>query len=215
MGATSVQVQHVQVQRVTGTPHFAAWLDLRRDLYLDAGFIDGSDLRDGQFTDRYDARAHHVLLSVEGIPVGCARLILRGDDEPLQVEEHLGLSVPSSAAEFSAFAVRKEQRTTDASLRLIHAVVVLGTWEGVEWVVAEIEPWLLRALQCAGFPMEAVSEPVFVYNTWNVAAWVNLPAFVAGVQERIRSGSTHPFDRIFRDEAAADLLPDERVMSRV
>ena len=156
------------------------WLRTRQDVYLGSGLINPDDLTDGLYQDAFDARCHHLLAcDQDGEPVGSVRLIVRdGDAAPLHLEGHFAMDIEPSSAEISGFTIVPGHRASELLAGLFRAVYELGREQQVTWLYAEVEPPFLRAIQRAGFPFEAVTEPKWIYNTWNFVIRGSLSDFI-------------------------------------
>jgi Acetyltransferase (GNAT) domain len=142
------------------------WLRTRQSVYLGSGVITPDDLTDGVYQDTFDARCHHLLAcDQDGEPVGSARLIVRnGDAAPLHLEGHFAVDIEPSSAEISGFTIVPGHRASELLAGLFRAVYELGREQQVTWLYAVVEPPFLRAIQRAGFPFKAVTEPKWIYN---------------------------------------------------
>ena len=175
------------------------WLRTRQNVYLGSGLITPGDLTDGVYQDAFDARCHHLLAcDQEGEPVGSARLIVRdGDAGPLHLEGHFAMDIGPSSAEISGLTVVPGHRTSEVLTGLFRAVYELGREHRITWLYAVVEPPFLRAIQAAGFPFEAVTEPKWIYNTWNFVIRTSLSDFIALVTELAAAGRTSPVSKPF------------------
>lgn len=156
------------------------WFATRRDIYLESKFISKSDLNEeGHFVDEYDAYSDHILAMKNGGGiVGCIRLICSMDSEsPLQIQRHFNVEVEPRAGEISGFAVKDEFRATEVTLGLIRAVCELARARNVEAIYTEVEKWFLASLKKSGFPLVAITEVSWLYNTWNLVAKGSITEF--------------------------------------
>lgn len=175
------------------------WLRTRQDVYLSSGLITLDDLTDGLYQDAFDARCHHLLAcDQEGKPVGTARLIVReGNAAPLHLEGHFAMDIEASSAEISGLTVVPGHRASEVMTGLFRAVYELGREQHITWLYAVVEPPFLKAIQQAGYPFEAPTEPKWVYNTWNFVIRASLSDFIALVTELAAVGRMSPVSKPF------------------
>jgi N-acyl-L-homoserine lactone synthetase len=175
------------------------WLRTRQNVYLGSGLITSDDLRDGLYQDTFDARCHHLLAcDQDGEAVGSARLIVRdGDAAPLHLEGHFAMDIEASSAEISGLTVVPGHRTSEVMTGLFRAVYELGREQRITWLYAVVEPPFLKAIQQAGYPFEAVTEPKWIYNTWNFVIRTSLSDFIALVTELAAEGRMSPVSKPF------------------
>jgi hypothetical protein len=89
----------------------------------------------------------------------------------------------------------------------------LAEERGYEYAYMEVEEPFLAALEVLGLPVEVVSEPRWVYNTYNVAALVRVSSIAASLTEADNArGGTTSFGEYFRRPftwtlASHDILP--------
>lgn len=168
------------------------WLAVRRDVYLEAGLIEETQLVGGEYRDQYDEYSLHVLARVRGDAAGSARLIMGTPGQPLQVQHQFDLDVPSGSAEISGFGIAPSERNSAVWLALVKAVMTLAREHGANWVYAVVEDWFLEAIQKDGFPMVAVTDKRWLYNTWNVVARASVQGFWDQVERQSRAGQLTP-----------------------
>ena len=198
-----------------GSDDFNQWKKIRTQLYLKAGFIESDSINPGigVFTDEYDEHSIHLLASdAAGQPVGCCRMI-EGGMNTLQVTTQFDLQVPHYSCEISGTAVFEPFRKTFATLGFYRALMHLAEERGYEYAYMEVEEPFLAALEVLGLPVEVVSEPRWVYNTYNVAALVRVSSIAASLTEADNArGGTTSFGEYFRRPftwtlASHDILP--------
>ena len=175
------------------------WLRTRQSVYLGSGLITPDDLTDGVYQDAFDARCHHLLAcDQDGEPVGSARLIVRdGDAAPLHLEGHFAMDIEPNSAEISGFTIVPGHRASELLAGLFRAVYELCREQQVTWLYAEVEPPFLTAIQQAGFPFEAVTEPKWIYNNWNFVIRGALSDFISLVDEMAAAGQVSPVSTPF------------------
>jgi hypothetical protein len=97
--------------------------------------------------------------------------------------EHVPLAVRPSGP------VIPGHRTSEVFAGLCRALYELTRGQGISWLYAEVEPPFLKAIQQAGFPFEAVTEPKWIYNAANATNPGNdirMTKFQAGRDPRSR-----------------------------
>ena len=216
-----IPVFHYRIAE-SGSDDFDLWRKIRTQLYLDAGFIepDSVDPGVGVFADAFDGHSIHLLASDSaGEPVGCCRMI-EGGTHTLQVTTQFDLQVPHDSCEISGTAVFEPFRKTFATLGFYRALTHLAEERGYEHAYMEVEEPFLAALEVLGLPVEVVSEPRWVYNSYNVAALVRVSSIVESLTEADEArGGTTAFGDYFRRPftwtlASHDILPPARVRIR-
>ncbi len=201
-----------------GSEDFDRWQQIRTQLYLEAGLIepDSVDPDAGAFTDEFDEHSIHLLaLDDAGDPVGCCRMI-EGGANTLQVTRTFDLQVPHDSFEVSGTAVYPEFRKTFATLGFYRALFTLAEDRGYEHAYLVVEEPFLAALEVLGLPLEVVTEPRWLYNTYNVVALVQVIRVAASLTaaDDARGGSTR-FGDYFRRRFtwtldSRDILPPAR-----
>ena len=181
---------------------YRAHFDLRRRVYVDqTGQLDASDLQeDGTDRDADDARS--VTFAVcenheAGVRVlGVARLIVRGETDPLPVEEFCPESfgpgdVTASCVEVSRVIARHEKAALQDVVQGHLFAMMLAYISGHQHArtFAIIEPWLERHLVGA-LAIQRIGEPTYVehYLDYNLPIEVDIPASIEKVHAR-SSGS--------------------------
>jgi N-acyl-L-homoserine lactone synthetase len=84
-----------------------------------------------------------------------------------------------------------------ASLGLIRAMIELAGSAAIDNLYFEIEPWFLRSLRATGIPVEEITEPVWVYNTWNVVCHSHVPTIWDAAEASLSSGRPTPMASYF------------------
>ena len=177
---------------------YRAHFDLRRRVYVDqTGQLDSSELQeDGTDRDADDARS--ITFAVfenhrDGVRVvGVSRLILRGEDLPLPVEEFCPDSFTSvgltpKSVEVSRVIARHEQAVVQELVQW-HLFAIMLAYEAnheLERTFAIIEPWLERHLRGA-IAISRIGEPRYVehYLDYNLPIEIDIPASTALVNAR-------------------------------
>lgn len=192
-----------KIDEVQDPADLRQWHLIRQSVYLAEELLMSSDVGNEVYTDKYDEYSQHFLVKdSSGSGVACARLIIRGDGQPLQVEETFDLAAPPRSAEISGFAVMPKHRTGLASVGLIRALLERLRELEIPDCYAEVEPWFFGALTKFGYPITQISEPRFVYNAENFAFHVSVEEYwrvvTTASQERQASlmGSyySHPWE---------------------
>ena len=154
------------------------WHLIRQSVYLAEQLLSSSDVGDSVYTDKYDRYSQHFLvLDSADVAVASARLILRSDGRPLQVEDTFELQVSENSAEISGFAVMPKHRAGLAAIGLIRALLERMRDLGIVDIYAEVEPWFFSALVDFGYPITQISEPRFVYNAENIGFHASVKEF--------------------------------------
>jgi len=177
---------------------YAAHFHLRRKVYVDqTGQLDASELQDDG-TDRDADDARSVTFAVfenhrTGVRVvGVSRLILRGDEHPLPVEEFCPDSFTAGdLTERSVEVSRVIARHENAALQDLvqwHLFAVMLAYianHGLERTFAIIEPWLERHLNGA-IAITRIGEVRYVehYLDYNVPIEIDIPASAEQVNSR-------------------------------
>ena len=166
-------------KRVRDDRDMDLWLKLRTAVYLASGFLTQSDVNDaGIYVDQYDAYSEHVLaVDDTGLVVGSARLIVRQNGEPLQVEKEFNITVEAVSAEISGLAVVAARRGSAVTAGLVRAVLEIAREGKIDRVYAEVEDDFLRHLNRFGFPLAPMTETRFVFNTFNRVATASVDNF--------------------------------------
>ncbi|MFZ2528998.1 MAG: GNAT family N-acyltransferase [Rhodococcus sp. (in: high G+C Gram-positive bacteria)] len=201
-----------------GSEDFDRWRQIRTQLYLEAGLIEPEsvDPSVGAFTDEFDGHSIHLLACDDaGEPVGCCRMI-EGGSNTLQVTKTFDLHVPHDSFEVSGTAVHQAFRKTFATLGFYRALFALAEERGYEHAYLVVEEPFLAALEVLGLPVEILTEPRWVYNTYNVVARVRVSAVAAALTaaDEARGGTT-TFGDYFRRPFtwtldSRDILPPAR-----
>jgi hypothetical protein len=177
---------------------YAAHFHLRRKVYVDqTGQLDASELQDDG-TDRDADDARSVTFAVfenhrTGVRVvGVSRLILRGDEHPLPVEEFCPDSFTTGdLTERSVEVSRVIARHENAALQDLvqwHLFAVMLAYianHDLERTFAIIEPWLERHLNGA-IAITRIGEVRYVehYLDYNVPIEIDIPASAEQVNSR-------------------------------
>lgn len=177
---------------------YRAHFELRRKVYVDqTGQLDASDIQeDGTDRDSDDARSITFAVfenHAAGVRViGVSRLIVRGDDTPLPVEEFCPESfAPGEVTPFSVEVSRVIARHETAvlqdvvQLHLFALMLAYITEHRYDRTFAIIEPWLERHLKGV-LEIHRIGEPTYVehYLDYNLPIEVSIAASTDKVDSR-------------------------------
>ena len=177
---------------------YRAHFDLRRKVYVDqTGQLDESEIQpDGTDRDVDDARSITFAVfenHIEGVRVvGVSRLIVRGDELPLPVEEFCPDSfvddgLTSLSVEVSRVIARHEHAVMQELVQW-HLFAVMLAYEAnhsLERTFAIIEPWLERHLR-GTIAIARIGEPRYVehYLDYNLPIEIDIPLSTERVDAR-------------------------------
>lgn len=177
---------------------YAAHFLLRKKVYVDqTGQLAESELQDDG-TDRDDDDARSITFAVfenheDGVRViGVARLILRGDERPLPVEDFCPDSFASGelgarSVEVSRVIARHESAALQNLVQSHLFALMLAhlSAHGLGRTFAILEPWLERLVKGV-LAIERIGEVQYVehYLDYNVPIEIDIPASVARVDAR-------------------------------
>ncbi|MBS3180960.1 MULTISPECIES: hypothetical protein [Leucobacter] len=177
---------------------YLAHFVLRRKVYVDqTGQLDESEIQpDGTDRDSDDARSVTFAVfenHVEGVRVvGVSRLIVRGDESPLPVEEFCPDSFTDDgltprSVEVSRVIARHEHAVMQELVQW-HLFAVMLAYEAnhaLERTFAIIEPWLERHLR-GTIAISRIGEPRYVehYLDYNLPIEIDIPASTERVNAR-------------------------------
>lgn len=177
---------------------YLAHFDLRRRVYVDqTGQLDASELQDdGTDRDADDARSATFAVfenHADGVRViGVSRLIIRGQDHPLPVEDFCPDSfspgdLNAVSVEVSRVIARHEKAVMQemAQWHLFAVMLAYVANHGLERTFAIIEPWLERHLR-GSIAISRIGEPRYVehYLDYNLPIEIDIPASAARVNAR-------------------------------
>ncbi|WP_336659668.1 hypothetical protein [Leucobacter sp. USHLN153] len=177
---------------------YVAHFELRRKVYVDqTGQLDASELQDDG-TDRDPDDARSVTFAVfenydDGVRVlGVSRLIIRGDDRPLPVEEFCpdsftGRELSARSVEVSRVIARHEKAVMQELVQW-HLFAIMLAYianHDLERTFAIIEPWLERHLQ-GSIAISRIGKPRYVehYLDYNLPIEIDIPASAERVNAR-------------------------------
>lgn len=173
-----------RVEQVATSVDQRNWHLIRQSVYLAEQLLTSDDVGDSLYTDKYDPYSLHYLVreAQSGSPVASARLIIRDEGRPLQVEEQFEIKVHDRSAEISGFAVMPKHRSGLAAVVLIRALLEELRSREIEHLYAEVEPWFFEALRRFGYPITQISDSKFVYNAENFVFYASVEQ-IFGVAE--------------------------------
>ncbi|MEV8337508.1 hypothetical protein [Leucobacter sp. NPDC077196] len=177
---------------------YRAHFELRRKVYVDqTGQLDESEIQaDGTDRDVDDARSITFAVfenHIEGVRVvGVSRLIVRGEDLPLPVEEFCPDSfvddgLTARSVEVSRVIARHEHAVMQELVQW-HLFAVMLAYEAnhaLERTFAIIEPWLERHLR-GTIAISRIGEPRYVehYLDYNLPIEIDIPVSTERVNAR-------------------------------
>ncbi|SDQ36046.1 hypothetical protein SAMN04488565_2430 [Leucobacter chromiiresistens] len=177
---------------------YRAHFELRRNVYVDqTGQLDESEIQpDGTDRDADDARSITFAVfenHIDGVRVvGVSRLIVRGDELPLPVEEFCPDSfvdgdLSPRSVEVSRVIARHEHAVMQELVQW-HLFAVMLAYEanhGLERTFAIIEPWLERHLR-GTIAISRIGEPRYVehYLDYNLPIEIDIPLSTERVNDR-------------------------------
>ena len=167
-----------------GSPDLDRWLELRTTLYTESGLINSDQIdANGRYVDQYDDYSTHLLASDDaGVDIGCCRIIEPQGDQTLPITDLFGIEPLPRSYEGSGVAVLPRYRKALVSLGMYRAIAELADQKGYEYSYSIIEEPVLAALRRLGYPIQVLSEPLFVFNAPNVAAVIKRSGTLASME---------------------------------
>jgi len=167
-----------------GSPDLDRWLELRTTLYMESGLINRDQIdAGGRYVDQYDDYSTHLLASDDaGVDIGCCRIIEPQGDQTLPITDLFGIEPLPRSYEGSGVAVSPRYRKALVSLGMYRAIADLADQKGYEFSYSILEEPVLASLRRLGYPIQVLSEPLFVFNAPNVAAVINRSDMLASME---------------------------------
>ncbi len=167
-----------------GSPDLDRWLELRTTLYTESGLINSDQIdANGRYVDEYDDYSTHLLASDDtGVDIGCCRIIEPQGDQTLPITDLFGIEPHPRSYEGSGVAVLPRYRKALVSLGMYRAIAELADQRGYEYSYSILEEPVLAALRRLGYPIQVLSEPMFVFNAPNVAAVIKRSEMLASME---------------------------------